>query len=60
MLTLLCTSTAAHAQKSTASPYSIFGYGTLANKEDAVSTGMGHSVVALAPNSCLNTKNPSA
>lgn len=60
MLTLLCAATAAHAQKSTASPYSIFGYGTLANKEDAVSTGMGHSGVALAPNSWLNSKNPAA
>src|SRR5574344_1203966 len=49
-----------YAQKSTSSPYSIYGYGVLANKEDAVSAGMGHSGVALAPSTWLNTKNPAA
>ncbi len=46
------------AQNSTASPYSIYGIGTLMQKEDATSTGMGHAGLALSPSKWLNVSNP--
>ncbi len=46
------------AQNSTASPYSMFGVGMPAHKEDAVSAGMGHASIALAPSQWLNVGNP--
>lgn len=48
------------AQNSTSSPYSIYGVGVLSQREDAATSGMGHTGVGLAPNNWINISNPAA
>ncbi|MBP5419966.1 MAG: hypothetical protein J6Y72_09190 [Bacteroidales bacterium] len=48
------------AQNSTSSPYSLYGMGILAPKENAAAAGMGHTGVALAPSDWVNIANPAA
>ena len=46
------------AQNSTSSPYSMYGVGMLTFREDATSSGLGHSGIAIAPSNWVNTSNP--
>lgn len=49
-----------NAQNGTASPYSMFGVGTLNRKGDVVNAGMGYTGVALKSQGYLNTLNPAS
>lgn len=56
-LSLTC-GTAATAQNSTSSPYSMYGIGVLTPKEDVAVGGLGHAGIALAPSEWVNISNP--
>lgn len=50
----------AEAQHGTSSPYSMYGVGLLTFREEATSSGLGHSGIAVAPSNWVNTTNPAA
>lgn len=50
----------AEAQHGTSSPYSMYGVGLLTFREEATSSGLGHSGIAVAPKNWVNTTNPAA
>lgn len=57
-VSVLFCSANAKAQNSTASPYSMYGFGLMTPKEDVAAAGLGHSGIALQPSEWLNISNP--